>query len=116
MHFDNTLKWFVTAVFPSKMAASVRNGGRSMAFSVTQYLCFFDLLRSPAVAPRITPAIGIRILSPALAKAMSELTKKSRKGEGSNGFLEGLFTNRRVHEHQSELSRCGAIGEYGQIW
>ena len=68
MHFADNFNRFATVVFLSNMASSVRNGGRSTAFSTTQYLCFFDLARLPTEAQESTLVTGIRILLPAMAK------------------------------------------------
>ena len=34
----------------------------------------------------------------------------------SNGFPGGLVPNGRVHKRQLDVTRCGALGEYGHIW
>ena len=60
---------------PWRIAASVKNGGRSTALQEFQSQCFLDHARSPAAARRITSAIGRQIFSPSTAKAISMLNK-----------------------------------------
>ena len=62
MQFTKTSSRFYTAVLPSKMVASVRNGGRSRAFSTTQSLYFFDLVRLLMTEQRSTLMTGDPIL------------------------------------------------------
>ena len=71
MYFANIFRRFAAAISPSKMVDSVRNGGRSRAFSANQTLCFFDIARFLTAAQRSTLVTGIQILSLAMAKAIS---------------------------------------------
>ena len=58
---------------PWRIAASVRNGGKSTAFRGVQSLCFFDRARLPVAARRRTSMIVRRILLLSMAKEISIL-------------------------------------------
>ena len=56
---------------PWRIAASVRNGGRRIELRGVQSLCFLEHAMLPVEVRRRTCAIGRRILSPSVAKAIS---------------------------------------------
>ena len=85
------LSRYSAEVFPSRISASVKNGGRKMELSGSQYLFFLDLVKLTAAARRSNSEIGRRILSPALAKVMSELIKIT-VGESSDHARANLVT------------------------
>ena len=58
-----------TDVCPSRMTATVRNGGRKTAFSDTQSCSFFDPTKLPTVAQWRTSVTGRNIFLTTLAKA-----------------------------------------------
>ena len=92
IHFANTLRRFAASVLLPKMVDSVRNGGRSTAFSITHSLFLFDLASLPTAAQRSTSVIGIRIFSPALAKSMSA-SMEMTVGASSNPAMVKLVTD-----------------------
>ena len=105
------------------MTALVINDRRRTALIVTQLWGFFERTRSPAVAQRRTSVVGKRILSSALVKARLVSISTSvinlggyHEGESGDGFPVGIVYNDHVTETHLDLARCGALGEYGNIW
>ena len=76
-------------VSPSRSAASAKSGEIRTELSGDHSLYFLDLSRSPAAAWRSTSAIGRRILSPAMEKAMLASIKIT-KGELSDTARENV--------------------------